>query len=85
MNNEVDNALLLSKTAKERHLTWRKREAEKNTTRNPETNYGLEIAETLNRFTSQQKALAKFKIQQVLLEIEFPSEMYATTTIKHWF
>ena len=78
-NNEVDNALLLlSRTAIERNLTRGKREAEKNATpRNPETNYGLEIAETLNRFTPRQKALAKFRIQQVLLEIEFPSEMYA--------
>ena len=69
--NEVDDALLaLARNAQERRLMRERKEAEK---RNPETNYGLEIAETLNRFTPYQKALAKLKIQQVLLEIEFPN------------
>ena len=49
-----------------------RKEAEKQP-RNPETHYGLEIAEKLNRFTPYQKALAKLKIQLVLLEIKFPN------------
>ena len=69
--NEIDDALLaLTRNAQERRLMRERKEAEK---RNPETHYGLEIAETLNRFTPYQKALAKLKIQQVLLEIEFPN------------
>ena len=76
--SDVDDALImLSKTAVERRKRKDKREAEKQAMpRNPETNYGLEIAKTLNRFTPQQKSLAKLRIQQVLFEIEFPQDMY---------
>ena len=71
--NEVDDALLaLARSAQERRIVRERKEAEKQP-RNPETHYGLEIAETLNRFTPHQKALAKVRIQQVLLEIEFPN------------
>ena len=43
-------------------------------TRNPDSHYVLEVAETLSRFSPHQKAMAKAKIHQVLLEIEFPPE-----------
>lgn len=78
-NNEVDDALLLlSRSAIERQIMQDKKEAEKNAPPpNPETNYGLEIAETLHRFTPRQRALAKLRIQQVLLEVEFPDEAYS--------
>ena len=73
-SSDVDDALLLlSKAALERRLMKDRREAEK--PRNPETNYGLEVAETLNRFTLRQRSLAKLRIQQVLFEIEFPSDV----------
>lgn len=74
-SNDVDDALLLLlKTALERRLLKDKREAEKQAVpQNPETNYGLEVAETLNRFTPRQRSLAKLRIQQVLFEIEFPN------------
>ena len=65
-----DTLLLLSKAALERRLLKDRREVEK--PRNPETNYGLEVAETLNRFTLRQRSLAKLRIQQILFEIEFP-------------
>ena len=65
-----DTLLLLSKAALERRLLKDRREVEK--PRNPETNYGLEVAETLNRFTPRQRSLAKLRIQQILFEIEFP-------------
>ena len=76
-SNDVDDALLLlSKTTLERRLSKDKREAEKQAVpRNPETNYGLEVAETLNRFTTRQRSLAKLRIQQVLFEIEFPNDV----------
>ena len=76
-SNDVDDALLLlSKTALERRLLKDKKEAEKQAwPKNPETNYGLEVAETLNRFTPRQKSLAKLRIQQVLFEIEFPTDV----------
>ena len=76
-SNDVDDALLLlSKTALERRLLKDKKEAEKQALpRNPETNYGLEVAETLNRFTPRQRSLAKLRIQQILFEIEFPSDV----------
>ena len=76
-SNEIDDALLLlSKTALERRLVKDKKEAEKQACpRNPETNYGLEIAETINRFTPRQRSLAKLRIQQVLFEIEFPNDV----------
>ena len=76
-SNDVDEALLLlSKTTLERRLLKDKREAEKQAVpRIPETNYGLEVAETINRLTPRQRSLAKLRIQQVLFEIEFPNEM----------
>jgi len=78
-NNEADDALLLlSRSALERRSVRDKKKPEKQVTpRNTETNYGLEIAETLNRFTLRQRALAKFRIQQVLLEVEFPDEIHS--------
>ena len=51
--SDIDNALImLSRTALERRLLKDKREAENQAVpRNHETNYGLEVAETLYRFT----------------------------------
>ena len=74
--DEVDEALVqLSKSAVQRRQLKEKREAEKQAVvRNLEINYGLEVAETLNRLTVRQRALAKLKIQQLLFEIEFPSD-----------
>ena len=72
--DEVDEALIqLSKSTIERRKQKEKKEAEKQA-RNPEINYGLDVAETLNRFTPRQRALVKLKIQQLLFETEFPSE-----------
>ena len=75
--SEVDDALLLlSRTALERRLLREKKKAEKEAApKNPEINYGMEIAETLNRFTPRQKAVAKLRIRQVLFEVEFPPKV----------
>ena len=35
--------------------------------------YGRQVAATIRRFTNREKALAKLRIQQVLLDIEFPA------------
>ena len=43
-------------------------------TSDEDTLFGLQVAATLRRLTSKQKATAKIRIQQVLLEIEFPTE-----------
>ena len=43
-----------------------------------EAHYGLQVAETLDRFTPQQKVQAKLRIQQILMEIEFPSAVSQT-------
>ena len=68
-----DTLLLLSNNALERRLSW-DREAHKPI--NPESNYGLEVAEGLNKLTLRQRSLAKLRMQQVLFEIELPDEMY---------
>ena len=73
---KVDEAVLqLSKSFVERQKQKERREAEKRSEvrRNPEGNYGMEVAQTLNRFNPHQRALAKMKIQQLLFEIEFPN------------
>ena len=36
--------------------------------------FGRHIAVTLCRLTSRQKAMAKLRIQQVLIDVEFPEE-----------
>ena len=42
--------------------------------------FGLQVAATLRRLTNRQKADAKLKIQQVLLEVEFPNDIISTCT-----
>jgi hypothetical protein len=34
--------------------------------------FGRQVAITLHRFTSRQKAMAKLRMQQVLIDVEFP-------------
>ena len=41
---------------------------------NPDLYDGLEIAETLSKFISRQRAMAKVNIHQMLFKIEFPKE-----------
>ena len=36
--------------------------------------FGRQIAITLHRLTTKQKAIAKLRIQQVLIDVEFPEE-----------
>ena len=50
----------------------RRRGKSAETPKNPEVHFGLEIAERLNQMTPRLKAVAKMRIQQVLLEVEFP-------------
>ena len=54
---------------------WEKRVKDK-TEQNPDMHFGRDVGERLYRMTPRQKALAKVRIQQVLLEVEFPSEQY---------
>ena len=72
MNEAV---LQLSKSFVEQQMQKERREADKcsKVRRNPEGKYGMEVAQTLNRFNPHQNALAKMKIQQLLFEIEFPN------------
>ena len=39
--------------------------------------FGQHVAATLRRFNDRQKAIAKLKIEQVLVTVEFPSDPYA--------
>lgn len=41
-------------------------------TQDEEELFVLHVAATLRRFTNRQKAIAKLRIQQVLVEVEFP-------------
>ena len=49
-----------------------------------ETHFGLQVAATIRRFNPRQKALAKLRIEQVLVDVEFPPEFptnyYSTPT-----
>jgi hypothetical protein len=38
-----------------------------------DAHFGRQVTSTLRRFSNQQKALAKVRIQQVLMEVEFDS------------
>lgn len=75
---EVDEAILQGfRESRDRRAIREKITAEKQAAqKNPESHYGLEIAERLNKMNPRQKAIAKLRIQQVLLEVEFPSESY---------
>ena len=42
--------------------------------------FGRQLAATLRRFPSHQKAIAKLRIQQLLMDIEFGSDMSYDTT-----
>ena len=42
--------------------------------------FGRQLAATLRRFPSHQKAAAKLKIQQILLDTEFGSDMSLEAT-----
>ena len=44
------------------------------TPKNPEIHFGLDIAERLNCLNPRQKAVAKLRIQRVMLEVEFPEQ-----------
>ena len=50
-----------------------------------ETHFGLQVAETLRRFNSKQRALAKLQIDQVLFNVEFPPKQpyYPPPTINN--
>ena len=41
--------------------------------------FGRQLAATLHRFPSHQNAVAKLRIHQLLMEIEFGSDMYEST------
>ena len=67
---EIDMAILEGlKEARTRRE--KKSEAEHN---NPDCYFGKVVGERLYRMTPHQSAIAKVRIQQVLLEIEFPNE-----------
>ena len=70
---DIDSTILKSllESREKRDLREKAKEMGK---RNPNVYYGLEIAETLSKFISRQRAMAKAKIHQVLFEIEFPQE-----------
>ena len=67
--DDIDEMLINSiKTIQERRQEKHSRQL------NEETHFGLQVAETLRRFSPKQKALAKLQIDQVLFNIEFPPE-----------
>ena len=66
-NDVADVLLLLSKTAQERRL-FEGQEGSREAALAPksETNYGLEIAENINRCTPRQRSLAKLRFTSTL-------------------
>ena len=44
--------------------------------KNPDIHFGRDVGERLYRMTPCQNAVTKVRIQQVLLDVEFPSEQY---------
>ena len=44
-----------------------------------EGHFGMQVAATLRRLTPRQKAIAKLRIDQVLVDVEFPAEPYPPT------
>ena len=72
-NEDIDTAIING--FRESRERWEKRVKDK-TEQNPDMHFGRDVGERLYRMTPCQKALAKVRIQQVLLEVEFPSEQY---------
>ena len=69
IDDNIDEMLITSiKNLRERQQDKQKRQLDE------ETHFGLQVAETLRRFSSKQKALAKLQIDQVLFNVEFPPE-----------
>lgn len=66
-DEEVEDALL---------KTLRGVQEKQQASTNPNHHFGLEVAERLQQLTPHQAALAKVKIQQIMLECEFPPESY---------
>lgn len=44
--------------------------------KNSDMSFGRHVGERLSKMTPYQKAIAQVKIQQVLLEVEFPSDQF---------
>ena len=55
---------------------WGKRAEAEAEQKNPDIHCGRDVGERFYRMTPRQKAVAKVMIQQVLLDVEFPSEQY---------
>ena len=72
-DEDIDNAIIDG--FHESRERWEKR-VEGKTEQNPDIHFGRDVGERLYRMTPRQKAIAKVRIQQVLLEVEFPSEQY---------
>lgn len=50
---------------------------------NEEGHFGYQVAATLRRFSPRQKAVAKLRIDQVLLDIELTPEQFFTPNSYH--
>ena len=72
-DEDIDNAII--EGFRESRGRWEKR-VEGKTEQNPDIHFGRDVGERLYRMTSRHKAIAKVRIQQVLQQVEFPSEKY---------
>ena len=73
-DQEIDDAICEGLC--ESRKRWQKRAELEAEHKNPDNHFGRDVGERLYRMTPRQKAITKVRIQQVLLEIEFPSEQY---------
>ena len=63
---EMDD--IICEGLRESRMRWEKKAV------NPDMSFGRHVGDRLSKMTPHQKATAQVRIQQVLLEVEFPSE-----------
>ena len=55
---------------------WERKAEAESAEKNADMYFGKNVGETLHQMTPRQKAIAKARIQQVLLEVQFPEEPF---------
>ena len=79
--DDVDAVIIQSlKGIQERWPQKETQEEERKSLMNDEEGYfGMQVAATLRRLTSRQKAIAKLRIDQILVDVDCPAEPYPST------
>lgn len=70
---QLDEAIL--EGLRESRMRRERREEAKAAENNADMYFGKYVGETLHEMAPRQKAIAKSRIQQVLLEVQFPEEL----------